>query len=378
MHLIYGNVNDAFYGIVSAIYRGTDRTKCWGDELDILTERKPSRAGETLQVTEPVLLTYEKPRQRVLFNSARDANPFFHMFESLWMLAGRNDVAPLEYYSSKIGDIASDDGKTFNGAYGYRWRHADNSGASYYSEVDQLNVLIDHLKANPESRRAVLQMWDVENDLLKIDSTKDVCCNTAAYFSIRKVGWLDPVVADPWTEGGDDSPVLDMTVTNRSNDLIWGMLGANAVHFSFLQEYVACALGIGVGRYNQFTNNLHVYVERWKPKEWIAAGEVQPGGIWCEGADYPLLVWKEDFDTEVGILTSNYEGAHRKTEDELGLTEPWLIYNALPMMQAFSAWKEDRDEKAAFNFVQSIKNSAWRMACDDWIYRRVQASNRKG
>jgi hypothetical protein len=38
-----------------------------------------------------------------------------------------------------------------------------------------------------------------------------------------------------------------MTVTNRSNDLCWGMLGANYVHFTILQEYLAARLGV-VGR----------------------------------------------------------------------------------------------------------------------------------
>ena len=32
---------------------------------------------------------------------------------------------------------------------------------------------------------------------------------------------------------------LCMTVCNRSNDMLWGAYGANVVHMSMLQEFVA-------------------------------------------------------------------------------------------------------------------------------------------
>src|SRR5690606_3416900 len=151
----------------------------------IRTEITSSRVGEVAYIPEPVMITYQEPRKRVLFSEARDANPFFHLYESLWMLAGRDDVAPLAYYSSKIAEIASDNGQTFNGAYGRRWRRmlSDSNG----DEVDQLKILIEHLRQLPNSRRAVLQMWTVGDDLLNIgtpvDYSKDVCCNTCVYFS---------------------------------------------------------------------------------------------------------------------------------------------------------------------------------------------------
>ncbi len=100
MHYTFRNVNDAFKGLVTAIAREK-----------VATVRTPSRAGDVIQVREPVMVTYTHPRERVLFNRTRDCNPFFHLFESLWMLAGRNDVAPLAFYNSKIADFTND-GKT--------------------------------------------------------------------------------------------------------------------------------------------------------------------------------------------------------------------------------------------------------------------------
>jgi thymidylate synthase len=82
------------------------------------------------------------------------------------MLAGREDVAPLAYYAKNMLNY-SDDGHTLNGAYGYRWRHADTS----VEPRDQLEIIVEHLQNKPESRRAVLTMWDVEDDLMQIDES---------------------------------------------------------------------------------------------------------------------------------------------------------------------------------------------------------------
>ena len=185
------------------------------DRLFQIGRRRESRNGPVLQLMGPTVLCYERPLERVLFWPQRDANPFFHLMEALWMLAGRNDVEFVKRYASRMGDY-SDDGVTLNGAYGHRWRRRFG--------VDQLRCVATNLQRNPECRRQVVSMWDTEWDVLNQDS-KDVPCNTHAYFS------------------RDESGALDMTVCNRSNDLVWGCLGANAVHFSFLLEYMAGLIG---------------------------------------------------------------------------------------------------------------------------------------
>lgn len=156
------------------------------------------------------------------------------------MIAGRDDAEFVKYFNSRMINF-SDDGRTLNGAYGHRWRRRFG--------VDQLVVLIRHLKEDPTSRRAVLTMWGPQQDLLNL-SSKDVCCNTQAYFEIR---------------GGK----LNMTVLCRSNDLVWGAYGANAVHFSFLQEFIASALDVPLGVYRQFSHNLHLYTELYDFKKYI-------------------------------------------------------------------------------------------------------------
>ena len=84
-------------------------------------------------------------------------------------------------------------------------------------------------------------MWDAKKDLTHLNISKDLPCNTHVYFSIR-------------------DGFLDMTVCNRSNDLIWGCCGANAVHMSYLQEYVAIMCGVDIGFYTQsYLESHHEY-----------------------------------------------------------------------------------------------------------------------
>lgn len=402
MHLTFRNVNEAFRSVVEGV-----------DDGSIETVETPSRNGPVLQITQPVIFTYTHPRERVLFNSVRDCNPFFHLYESLWMLAGRNDVAPLKYYAYKIGDF-SDNGKTFNGAYGSRWRYVplhditegyfrsnrsnpgynlrDQDYGAYAGSVDQLAIIIDHLKRKPESRRVVLQMWNVEDDLLKIDSSKDVACNTAVYFSIRT-----PSQEVSTTQ--DLASYLDMTVTNRSNDIIWGMFGANAVHFSFLQEYVACALGIEVGHYHQFSNNAHIYTETnsgWHPDQWLKEYQIQTmhtpqflsygrGPKFASGntaTSSKLFAGDETvelFDMEVkqivelnyncDVPTSNAQRIEWKCE--------FLNTTVQPALHAFHMYKQ-KDFDAALHWCDKIAGADWRVACEAWIQKRKANFEKKG
>lgn len=428
MHLYFKNVNHAFHDLVQFF-----ADEEWGE-----TVTKDSRNGPVMMIEEPVIITYEHPLERVLFNPARDANPFFHLFEALWMLAGSNLVEQVAYYAKQMNKY-SDDGRTLNGAYGHRWRRASGGIEMEHREesVDQLDVLINHLKTDPNSRRAVLQMWNVEDDLLKIDDqvqaavicpfcknerrafgmslkpgsdsvyckscsgtgfkskekviqpkSKDVCCNLSVMFSIRRVtdfrqrqlnqDRLDrrdtghPQFDEDADRRDCENHYLDMTVTNRSNDLIWGCLGANYVHFSFLQEYMANCLGVEVGRYHHVTNNLHVYTETnsgFKPEEWLAKDtfDVDKSVYPTEGR-IPLVKDKEQFDREVREFVQSFDeptATHR-------WREPFISHIAVPMCNAFHALCE-RDYDIAISWMGQVVPTDWHNAGFDWLLRRKEA-----
>lgn len=205
--------------------------------------KRDSRNGPVIVAPGPVSTVYRNPMERVILSPTRDANPFFHAYEALWMLTGRNDVAGPAHILKSFAQF-SDDGKTFHGAYGKRWRSHFPLGVDQNPlprevlPLDQLPPIIEALKRNHDDRRCVLQMWDPSVDLGRVG--KDVPCNQSAVFMIN--------------DGR-----LDMTVFCRSNDMIWGAYGANAVHFSFLLEYMALKIGVPPGVYTQVSVNFHAY-----------------------------------------------------------------------------------------------------------------------
>jgi thymidylate synthase len=376
----------------------------------ISTEVESSRYGEVIRVPDPVIVTYTHPTERVLFNAARDANPFFSLYESLYFLAGRNDVAPLAYYNSRMPEF-SDDGKTFNDSYGYRWRNAtrhrpdDTYAVSRSEDVDQLDILVDHLRSKPESRRAVLQMWNVEDDLLNADDSKAVCCNLSAVF---RVEWgrcprcamraLDTVMPSFTTcehckgTPNDAPEFLNMTVFNRSNDLCWGMLGTNAVHFSFLLEYMAARLGLKVGKYHQVTSDLHAYTKTWEPEKWLA--DVTPDYYNPKAEDpypplgshhanppagigvVPLVKDSEDFERECRQIVQLNDG--NGVYDTRVTSGQWkeLFFQtvAQPMFNSYHAYKA-KAHGHALRWADLIAAPDWRIAAKGWIQRRLE---RKG
>jgi len=160
--------------------------------MKTLGKPRESRNGPVLKVPGPVSICYERPTERVMFWPERDANPFFHCLEALWMLAGRNDVGFVANILPRMRTF-SDDGQTLNGAYGHRWR-AQFGG-------DQLIHITEALKADRYDRRQVLAMWDAPHDLGS--DSKDLPCNTQAYFSRTDTGpWICVSPTDPMTRSG--------------------------------------------------------------------------------------------------------------------------------------------------------------------------------
>ena len=400
MHLVYTNVNDAFAGLVYSFHRGS-----------IPAAVSPSRNGEVIAADDPMTITYRNPGQRVLMNAERDANPFFHLYEALWMLAGCNDVAALRYYNAQMAQY-SDDGETFNGAYGYRWRHArmdwdvdevtgkpffpsggkpTHTNADGQPKIDQLEILIAHLRQNPHSRRAVLQMWTVEDDLLQVDRSKDVCCNLSVVFRVETGpclacngqnysmdGGVHTVCAKCGGLSSEQPRYLNMTVFNRSNDLIWGMLGANYVHFTVLQEYMATNLELELGSYHQISANLHLYTERWEPEKWLNS---QTDSYIAERRVVPLVKSPAVFDEELPQFVETFRlqsGAEEPAvRHDSGWREPFFEQVASPMLRAFIRHKLG-DHAGALAWTKYVEADDWRWAAVQWLNSPNRKHNRKG
>lgn len=307
--------------------------------------QRDSRNGPVMVMPSPVTTVFKYPRERVMFLPDRDCNPFFHFMECLWMLAGRRDVAWISQFSSNIANY-TDDGINFHGAYGYRWRNHFTEGANV---IDQLGTIANLLIRNPDDRRTVLQMWDCNADLGL--EGKDFPCNLIITFRINPEGHLD------------------MTVFNRSNDMVWGAYGANAVHMSFLQEVMAAWIGVPVGRYWQISTNFHAYLntlEKVKPLQDHSlgftpyeTGEVEP---------FPIV------STKIDQWFGDLEMFMTEGTNAMGYSDPFFKKVAIPMLLSWEKWKDretgDHVEMATAS-AENIAAADWRKACIEWLERRA-------
>lgn len=301
----YNDVNEAYRDLLSS-------SNSW--------EVMNSRNGKVKSSPSPILMEFSSPRKRVLFDVARKANPFFHVAEAIWMLAGRNDVDYPRQFNSQMY-VYSDDGKSFNAAYGFRWKH--------HFGVDQVAKCVEMLRANPEDRRVVMSMWDPRQDLGS--KSLDIPCNLQIMFRVV---------------GGE----LVMTTTNRSNDLIWGLLGANCVHLSFLHEYIAAAVDLPLGKWYHMTNNLHIYEHHWD-----LANRMSPA---CQyPSTMPLVHSPNIFIPECARVVDM---------DWNNVREPFLRETVIPMLRAWSNHKSGLQERA-MDSALSIEAEDWRVAACQWL-----------
>lgn len=306
--------------------------------------RRDSRNGPVL-IGPSVTTIYSHPTEKVVFFPERDSNIFFLVAEALWMLAGRNDLAPVRRYVSTFGNF-SDDGISLNGAYGFRWRKA--------FDRDQLSIIIRRLKENPDDRRCVLQMWDTRLDL-DIKSV-DVCCNLTATFQ-RNI-----------------SGSLDMTVFCRSNDILWGAYFANAFHFGMLLEYVALGIGCLVGTYTQISVNWHGYLNTLDSVKNVRPDKMNfVESPYANGAFkiIPMTGTIEEVDNQIKELL--YEADNGFT-NEITIKNSWMqmTYNVL---KAHHIYKNKGKFFALESLFEDSQGSDWEMAAGQWLMRRKDMSD---
>jgi hypothetical protein len=290
--------------------------------------REDSRNGPVWTHQEPVLLEILRPWERVLYDPIRQANPYFHLMEFIWMMSGTNRVEFPEFYNSRFREYAEEDGH-LHAAYGHRWRN--------FFGLDQIENAVRMLKTNPENRRVVLGMWHPGEDMGAYKN--DLPCNTHIYFRVVRGH-------------------LEMTVCNRSNDIIWGMLGANAVHMTLLHQLISEATGIPMGTYRVFSINAHMYealpnfqdlLDVRYPVDPYKSGEAIPSTLLGDGQSLQeFLHCCQVFVEGDGIITGD-----------------WFSTVAVPMDCAYKA-RKNGDIANSRVHIAAVEDSAWRLACQSW------------
>lgn len=205
-------------------------------------ERVRSRNGETLELTAQSI-TIERPLDRFLRTPGRNNNPFAAIAETMWIVAGRNDLGYLAPYLPRAPKYSDDGGGTWRAGYGPRLRD--------WQGIDQVAQVYSLLSASIDSRRAVISLFDPAIDNVE---SNDIPCNNWLHFLSR--------------EGR-----LDLHVVARSTDIWFGFSGINVFEWSVLLEMMARWLHLDVGQLTFFTSSLHLYAEEHENRARIINGD---------------------------------------------------------------------------------------------------------
>ncbi|MFC5188094.1 thymidylate synthase [Actinomadura harenae] len=196
-------------------------------------------------------LTLTRPRRRlVCLPEHRVINAAFAAAETVWILAGVD--APWIYsYNDQLRRYT--DGEILRGAYGPRLRAWGRSGPdSSVGQVDQLDQARRELLDDPDTRRAVIELW---NPAVDHQGYRDVPCTLGYQFLIR--------------DGR-----LDMHTRMRSQDL-WLGFCYDIFAATVLHELMAWWVGAELGDYHHHVTSLHLYDEhltraRALPQAWAS------------------------------------------------------------------------------------------------------------
>lgn len=170
-------------------------------------------------------LYIENALANIISHPVRNLNYKFMIAEWLWIQAGRRDVETIARYNKPI-TVFSDNGATFEGAYGPRLQ-------------DQWMYIVGTLSGDLASRRAVTTIWTPNPR-----PTKDYPCTLSAQFIVRR-GKLHSI----WTM--------------RSNDL-WLGLPYDFFNFSMLTNNLAAVIGgLEIGSLTLNCGSSHLYEPNW-------------------------------------------------------------------------------------------------------------------
>jgi thymidylate synthase len=153
--------------------------------------------------------------------------------ELLWFLKGDTNLAYLRDNAVTIWDEWADENGDLGPVYGKQWRRWATADGR---EIDQLSLIIDQLKANPDSRRLVVSAWNVG----ELDKMALLPCHALFQF----------YVADNR---------LSCQLYQRSADALLGV-PFNIASYALLTHMVAQQCGLDAGDFVWTGGDCHLYL----------------------------------------------------------------------------------------------------------------------
>jgi thymidylate synthase len=153
--------------------------------------------------------------------------------ELLWFLKGDTNVKYLQDNNVRIWNEWADENGDLGPVYGHQWR---SWPASDGQQIDQIATLINDIKNNPDSRRMIVNAWNVGD----LDKMALAPCHCLFQFYVA--------------EGK-----LSCQLYQRSADVFLGV-PFNIASYALLTQMLAQVTGLQPGEFIHSFGDLHIYV----------------------------------------------------------------------------------------------------------------------
>jgi thymidylate synthase len=154
------------------------------------------------------------------------------IYELLWLLRGDTNIKFLKDNGVTIWDEWADENGELGSVYGKQWRRWETVDGR---KIDQISNLVDGIKKNPESRRLIVNAWNVG----EVDKMALPPCHCFFQFYVAK-------------------GKLSCQLYVRSNDVFLGM-PFNIASYSLLVMMVAQVCNLKPGELVYTTGDTHIY-----------------------------------------------------------------------------------------------------------------------
>jgi len=154
------------------------------------------------------------------------------IYELLWFIAGDTNVKYLQDHGVTIWDEWADENGDLGPVYGHQWR---SWPAPEGRVIDQLSMVIDTIKRNPDSRRMLVTAWNPA----EVDQMALPPCHCLFQFYVA---------------GGK----LSCQLYQRSADVFLGV-PFNIASYALLTMMIAQVCGLEPGEFVHTTGDTHIY-----------------------------------------------------------------------------------------------------------------------
>lgn len=171
----------------------------------------------------------------------------FH--ELLWFLKGETNIKYLKDNGVSIWDEWADENGNLGPVYGKQWRSWPTPDGK---NIDQITSLIDQIKKNPDSRRLLVNAWNVG----EIPQMALPPCHILFQFYVA-------------------NGKLSCQLYQRSADVFLGV-PFNIASYALLTHMVAQVCGLGVGDFVHTFGDVHIYSNHMEQVELQLSREIRP------------------------------------------------------------------------------------------------------